>query len=327
MSHPSPQLVVEAKFRDRSRIEELLDQGVDVDAVDDKGRTALMWAASWGRHDIVQLLLERGAQADIRDGYGETALIKAARRGREDIVETLINLGGADPRACDNWGKTALDKALDWGKGGVADVLEPAVESPLAELLEAEEHEPVQEHALPISESDLFSALQESSGTAVLDEEGLEAEDEEGPLNDTIEVVGLSLYEEELGETEPDAEDAEFEPASEPVPREPDLPHTGGERPKKRLSVAPEPDRPAAQSRSSESPSEDDLMALFDSYDELGEGEREEPVEVEGDVTDVDLSDEATVSDDWALAVAGEDEDLIALDEDDEQTEDDEPFK
>ncbi len=305
MSQPSPQLVMEAKFRDHSRIEELLDQGVDVDAVDGKGRTALMWAASWGRHDIVRLLLERGAQADIRDGYGETALIKAARRGRTEIVETLINLGGADPRACDNRGKSALDKAQEWGKSAVADLLEPAAEPRLSEFLAEPEQESVEEAPGPITESDLFSALQGPSDVSELDGQSLEAALEEGSLNDTIEVVGLSLYQEDLAEIAEPPEQSEFETGPETVPTEPD--RTAGERP------------------SPESPSEDELMALFDSYDELGEGEQEEPVEVEveGVVPEVDLSEEASVTDDWALAVAGEDEDALELEEDFDPTEDD----
>ncbi len=306
MSHPSPQLVIEAKFRDRSRLEELLDQGADVDAVDEKGRTALMWAAAWGRHDIVQLLLERGAQSDIRDGYGETALIKAARRGRTDIVETLLNIGGADPRACDNRGKTAMDKALEWGKSGVADLLEPSVDEALTELLEAEEHQPVQDAARQISESDLFSALQESADAPEFDEK-LGSEHEESPLNDTIEVVGLSLYVDDFGETEKTFDQAEFETVA--------------------VSVAPELEQPAAARPASESPSEDELMALFDSYDDMAEGGQEDPVEVVGDVTEVDLSNEAAVSDDWALAVAGGDEDLIALDVEFDPTADEKPRK
>ena len=46
----------------------LLDLGVDVNAVDGDGRTALHGAAHKGRNEVVQLLAERGAKLDARDG-------------------------------------------------------------------------------------------------------------------------------------------------------------------------------------------------------------------------------------------------------------------
>ncbi len=41
--------------------------GLDVDAHDDCGRTALMWAAEIGSVEMVECLLSFGAKADVKD--------------------------------------------------------------------------------------------------------------------------------------------------------------------------------------------------------------------------------------------------------------------
>ena len=51
----------------------LIDNGVDVDAVDAKGRTPLMEAALWVRPGIVDRLLRAGASSKIRENSGKMA--------------------------------------------------------------------------------------------------------------------------------------------------------------------------------------------------------------------------------------------------------------
>ncbi|MGH9764929.1 MAG: ankyrin repeat domain-containing protein, partial [Blastocatellia bacterium] len=55
----------------------LLDRGVDVNAVNDDGDTALMNAAVYGSQLCVELLIRRGANVNARNKQGMTAL-KAA---------------------------------------------------------------------------------------------------------------------------------------------------------------------------------------------------------------------------------------------------------
>jgi ankyrin repeat protein len=51
-----------------------LDAGVDVNAVDGSGRTAVFGAAMWGLDQVVKFLAEHGAKLDLKDKRGFTAL-------------------------------------------------------------------------------------------------------------------------------------------------------------------------------------------------------------------------------------------------------------
>ena len=68
----------------------LLARGVDVNAVDDAGRTALHYAAMQGvRADHVQELLNAGAILDKRDADGATPADHARRKGRSKLLPLL----------------------------------------------------------------------------------------------------------------------------------------------------------------------------------------------------------------------------------------------
>ena len=58
-------------------MQELLDQGVDVDAKDDIGDTALMRAAGGGHLETVTALLSGGANVNAKNTGGVTVLNKA----------------------------------------------------------------------------------------------------------------------------------------------------------------------------------------------------------------------------------------------------------
>ena len=72
----------------------LLANGADVNAVDKKGRTALMIAAQEGRTKMVKLLLANGADVNAANTFGKTALSIATRRGDGALVE-LLKANGA----------------------------------------------------------------------------------------------------------------------------------------------------------------------------------------------------------------------------------------
>ena len=70
----------------------LLDHGVDVDARDRSGRTALMQCYS---PPVTALLIERGADINARDVQGATALLMAARYQQTECVRLLLQHGAA----------------------------------------------------------------------------------------------------------------------------------------------------------------------------------------------------------------------------------------
>jgi uncharacterized protein len=89
-----------------SLVQTLLDGGADVDAKCDcpgylhGGFTALMIASRGGRTDIVKMLLAKHAVVDLRNNQGETALALAATRGDAEVVRVLVD-GGASVSAQD----------------------------------------------------------------------------------------------------------------------------------------------------------------------------------------------------------------------------------
>jgi ankyrin repeat protein len=80
-----------------------LDERMVLDAVendyeklnrrDNNGNTPLMWAASVGNEQLVELLIDQGASVNLQNFVGETALYIAAARGFEKICALLIENG------------------------------------------------------------------------------------------------------------------------------------------------------------------------------------------------------------------------------------------
>ena len=74
----------------------LLAAGAPLNSRDDDGKTALIYASSFGSPETVDVLLAAGAEVNSRSKYGVTALHVASKRGDIAIVRALLN-SGADP--------------------------------------------------------------------------------------------------------------------------------------------------------------------------------------------------------------------------------------
>jgi ankyrin repeat protein len=144
-------LVHAAEAGDTSAVLQLLAEGANINAQDERGRTPMM-AATHGNHvETVQALIQAGADINIRDNrldnpflyagaeglleilrltieagadtrltnrFGGTALIPAAERGHVEVVEELLTHTDVDVNHVNNLGWTALLEAIILSDGG-----------------------------------------------------------------------------------------------------------------------------------------------------------------------------------------------------------------
>lgn len=84
-----------------ARVISLLKAGVNVDAADQEGHTALMFASFNGHSEIVLALIGEKALVDRRDLLGRTALLYAATGPFPETVKILLEKG-AQPNNVDS---------------------------------------------------------------------------------------------------------------------------------------------------------------------------------------------------------------------------------
>ena len=84
------------KAGDLNGMTRMLAAGTDVNARDNRGRTALMYAVDKGYPLLVEPLLAAEADPNVRGPDGATALYIAAAHGHSEII-TLLMHAGADP--------------------------------------------------------------------------------------------------------------------------------------------------------------------------------------------------------------------------------------
>jgi ankyrin repeat protein len=77
---------------DAAIVELLLARGADVNAKGEEGETALMWAASRGKLDLVKRLIEAGAKVFQRDLDGEDVLDYALKGNSAAVIDLLLPL-------------------------------------------------------------------------------------------------------------------------------------------------------------------------------------------------------------------------------------------
>ncbi|KAK9725263.1 hypothetical protein RND81_05G132600 [Saponaria officinalis] len=92
------QLLFMACQGDVRGVQDLLDEGTDVNSIDLDGRTALHIAACEGHVGVVKLLLSRKANLDARDRWGSTAAADAKYYGNMDVYNILKARGAKAPK-------------------------------------------------------------------------------------------------------------------------------------------------------------------------------------------------------------------------------------
>jgi ankyrin repeat protein len=115
-------LVDAAEKKDHAKVAVLLKQGVDVNASQVDGMTALHWAAYHDDVPFVKQLLKTGAHAEAPNRYGVTPLALACTNGNAEMVELLLE-AGADANTTLRGGETVLMIAARTGKPGPVQAL------------------------------------------------------------------------------------------------------------------------------------------------------------------------------------------------------------
>ncbi|KAK3031686.1 hypothetical protein RJ639_035054 [Escallonia herrerae] len=98
----------------------LIDNGANPNSANDKGCTALHYAADIGHRELLQLLISRGAEIDA-DSESGTPLHSAVAHGRQEAIKVLLNSkanAGADPNT-GSCGITPLGEAASKGENEV----------------------------------------------------------------------------------------------------------------------------------------------------------------------------------------------------------------
>lgn len=108
-------LVHAATRGDLAQVEDLLDEGANVNAIGQSGRTALSFAAGRCRDDVVAKLINRGANVNAKDNHGRTPLMWASMQNHCSNAVNILLANGANAFEKDNGGRTAIDYASSNG--------------------------------------------------------------------------------------------------------------------------------------------------------------------------------------------------------------------
>lgn len=116
------QLISAAAEGDTETVLGLLESGVDIDATNNQGVTAIMAATQKNNVDTVKALIEKGADINIRNNNKDNVLLYAGAEGLLEIVKLAVQ-AGADTTITNRYGGTALIPASDRGHVDIVEEL------------------------------------------------------------------------------------------------------------------------------------------------------------------------------------------------------------
>lgn len=135
-------------YINESKIQKIIDSGININSKDEKGRTILFKLALKRRTEAIKILVKNGLNLDAEDNHGKTALFEAASNSDGMMIRFLINQkasvnyinssgrtilqdialegnhkifqillsNGADVNYRDNYGRTVLFDAVEGGE-------------------------------------------------------------------------------------------------------------------------------------------------------------------------------------------------------------------
>jgi len=115
----------EVRAGNREHAELFIKAGMDINARDKDGSTALMVTSEKGDSEMAQLLIQNGADVNAKNIDGYTPLMYVAYKGNLEIAELLIK-NKADVSAKDKDGWTALRYASIQGRNDMVALLKKA---------------------------------------------------------------------------------------------------------------------------------------------------------------------------------------------------------
>lgn len=103
----------------------LVDNGGNIEAADNEGKTVLMNAVYNMKNEVIPYLIEQGANVNAKEPNGYTALMFATILNTQESVKLLIK-AGANVNELTNEGETVLQRAKkiqDAKLGDMSDVI------------------------------------------------------------------------------------------------------------------------------------------------------------------------------------------------------------
>lgn len=110
------------KSKNRNKITQFINRGIDVNAKDEYGWSALMYTTDTDDYKTARLLIDSGADINIQDEDGQTPLMNSAFVNAKKTAELLIS-HGAKVNIKDNNGQTALMLAALSNSKGIGKLL------------------------------------------------------------------------------------------------------------------------------------------------------------------------------------------------------------
>jgi ankyrin repeat protein len=108
------QLIRAAEAGQVETVRQLLQDGAEINARDERGRTPVMAATHANQVETVRALIQAGADIDLQDNLRDNVFLYAGAEGLLEILRLAI-AAGADPTLTNRFGGTALIPAADRG--------------------------------------------------------------------------------------------------------------------------------------------------------------------------------------------------------------------